>query len=324
MVTGIALVSGGLDSILAVKVLQEQGINVIGLSFETPFFNARAARKAAREIDIPLVVKNITKEHLFMLQAPRYGYGKHMNPCIDCHTLMLKKAGEAMEEKGADFVSTGEVLGQRPMSQNRQSLHIVASRSGYGDFIIRPLSARLLPETQPEREGKVDRAQLCDIQGRSRKRQIEMAERYGVKSYSNPAGGCLLTEPVFSRRLKDLFEHQENVRIRDVELLKVGRHLRIDDDHKIIVGRKEGENSIIERHFLPGDCMVRMRDFPGPTVLIPGDCSETVLSRAAAICALYSDAPGDRAVTAVVTRAESSVEITVHPAVRGETAELMI
>ncbi|MBW2559118.1 MAG: tRNA 4-thiouridine(8) synthase ThiI, partial [Deltaproteobacteria bacterium] len=177
-VKGIALISGGLDSILAVKVVQEQGIEVQGVAFETPFFSADSALEACKAIDLPLSVVDITREHLVMLRAPRYGYGKNMNPCIDCHILMLKKAGEKMESENADFIFTGEVLGQRPMSQGKQSLHIVAKRSGYQEYIVRPLSAGLLPETKPEMEGKIDRQRLLDIQGRSRKRQMELADRY--------------------------------------------------------------------------------------------------------------------------------------------------
>ncbi|HOO90034.1 MAG TPA: tRNA 4-thiouridine(8) synthase ThiI, partial [Syntrophales bacterium] len=212
-VRGIALISGGLDSILAVKVVQEQGIEVQGVAFETPFFSAHRAVEACRNINLPLSVVDFTQDHLAMLKAPRYGYGKNMNPCIDCHILMLKKAGEMMEAQGADFVFTGEVMGQRPMSQGKQSLHVVAKRSGYQDYIVRPLSARLLPETKPEIEGKIDRLKLLDIQGRGRKRQMEMAVRYNIDHYATPAGGCLLTEPGFAKRLRDLFDHDSNPKI---------------------------------------------------------------------------------------------------------------
>ena len=323
-VTGIALVSGGLDSICAVKVLQEQGINIIGIAFETPFFGAGRARKAAEEIGIPLVVLTITDDHLAMLRAPRYGYGKNLNPCIDCHILMVKKAGDIMKERGGDFVSTGEVLGQRPMSQGKQSLHIVASRSGYDGYVLRPLSARLLPATIPEEEGRVDRERLLDIQGRSRKRQLAMAAHYGITSYSSPAGGCLLTDPVFARRMRDLFAQRGGMETRDIELLKTGRHLRLSDDIKIIVGRKEGENKILE-HLAEGrDSIIWMRDFPGPTVLVPGGCGDDAVMRAAAICALYSDAPADEEVVALCRRDDSSFPVTVTAAVKDEVSRLII
>lgn len=323
-VTGISLVSGGLDSILAVKVLQEQDIDVIGVAFETPFFNARRARLAAEELGIPLLVLDITDDHMVMLRAPRYGYGKNLNPCIDCHMMMLAKAGEKMRELGADFLSTGEVLGQRPMSQNKQSLHIVASRSGYGDYIIRPLSARLLPETIPEKEGKVDRERLLDIQGRSRKRQLEMAANYGIKSFTSPAGGCLLTDPGFARRLKDLLAHDNDVKMRDIELLKFGRHLRFDEDTKILIGRKERENKAIEQLSESDDCLVKIRDYPGPTVLIPGGCDEETLQRAAAFCAQYSDAPEDTDVVASCRIGNTTRFITVRAAKKEEITSLMI
>ena len=316
--------SGGLDSVLAVKVLQEQDIDIIGVAFETPFFNARRARLAADEIGIPLIVLDITDDHMVMLRAPRYGYGKNLNPCIDCHMMMLAKAGDKMKELGADFLSTGEVLGQRPMSQNKQSLHIVASRSGYGDYIIRPLSAKLLPETIPEKEGKVDRERLLDIQGRSRKPQLEMAKQYGIKAYSSPAGGCLLTDPGLSRRLKDLLDHTGNVATRDIELLKFGRHLRFDNDTKILIGRKERENKSIENLSGEGDCLVKIRDFPGPTVLVPGGCNEETLMRAASFCALYSDAPKDSDVVATCRNGNTTRFITVRAAGKEEVSPLMI
>jgi tRNA U34 2-thiouridine synthase MnmA/TrmU len=189
-VRAVALFSGGLDSILAVQVVRLQGIDVQGVTFETPFFSARKARDAARQIDLPLRVVDFADEHLEMVKAPRYGYGKNMNPCIDCHALMLRKAGEIMEEMGAAFILTGEVLGQRPMSQGKQSLYVVAKNSGYLERVVRPLSALLLPETAPEREGKVDRERLLAIQGRGRKTQMQMAADMGITRYEAPAGGC--------------------------------------------------------------------------------------------------------------------------------------
>lgn len=323
-IKGIGLFSGGLDSILAVKLMQEIGIEVTGVAFETPFFNARKSKKIAEQIGLSLVVKEITDEHLTMLRAPKYGYGRNMNPCIDCHTLMVKKAGEMMEEMGADFVFTGEVLGQRPMSQGKQSLHIVASRSGYNGYVIRPLSARLLQETIPEKEGKVDRNMLLDIQGRSRKRQIDMARNYGITGYSNPAGGCLLTDPNFSRRLKDLFEHREDCDVRDIELLKLGRHLRLNRATKAVVGRKEGENNVLESLFRNGDILIKIKDYPGPSTLVPYGCDEETLNAAAGICVLYSDAPKDSEVMAVCKKKDSCRSISIKSASKEDVRNLMI
>ena len=292
----IALFSGGLDSILAFKVIAEQGIEVLGITFSTPFFGADKARATAHRVGLPLTVLDITEEHMRMLRSPRYGYGKNMNPCIDCHTLMLKVAGRRMEEEEADFVLTGEVLGQRPMSQGKQSLYVVAKNAGFPERILRPLSARLLPETEPERSGLVDRSRLCDIQGRGRKRQMEMAAHYGITSYPAPAGGCLLTDPIFARRLRDLFDRHPDHRIRDIELLKVGRHFRLTETTKAVVGRNAMDNETIERLAEAGDELICIDPFPGPTVLIPGGGDDDTRRLAAGICARYSDAPGTAAV----------------------------
>lgn len=318
-VRGIALFSGGLDSILAVRLIQEQGIEVLGLTFTTPFFGARNARTAADRIQLRLEVMNITEEHLVMLRAPKYGYGRNMNPCIDCHTLMLKKAGEQMAATGADFIFTGEVLGQRPMSQTRQSLHVVAKNSGYEPFILRPLSAKLLPVTRPEAEGKVDRGRLLDLQGRGRKKQMELAGRFGITGYSNPAGGCLLTDPMFSRRLRDLFDQSADPRIRDIELLKYGRHFRISDGTKVIVGRNQRDNDMLLKWSDSEDTIITVREYPGPVTLVSPGCGEKALRDAASLGVFYSDAPKDLPVE-ILCRAGSLLEIlTVKAAERTDT-----
>jgi tRNA-uridine 2-sulfurtransferase len=320
----IALFSGGLDSILAFNVIAEQGIEVLGITFSTPFFGAEKARATARRIGLSLTVLDITEEHMRMLRSPRYGYGKNMNPCIDCHTLMLKVAGRRMEEEGADFVLTGEVLGQRPMSQGKQSLYVVAKNAGYPDRILRPLSARLLPETEPERSGKVDRSRLCDIQGRGRKRQMEMAVHYGVTSYPPPAGGCLLTDPIFARRLRDLFDRHPGHRIRDIELLKVGRHFRLTETTKVVVGRNATDNETIERLAEAGDELIRIDPFPGPTVLIPGGGDDDTRRLAAGLCARYSDAPRDREVIVYFHRDGNVTSLTVAAMEPAEAEKMLI
>jgi tRNA-specific 2-thiouridylase len=289
----IALFSGGLDSLLAAKIIMGMDIEVEGIAFETPFFSAQKARMAAKTIGLPLTVIDLTAPHLVMLKAPRYGYGKNMNPCIDCHTLMLKTAGSYMDTAGADFILTGEVLGQRPMSQTRQSLNLVAKNSGYDDVILRPLSARLLPETKPERIGRVDRARLLAIQGRGRKTQMEMARHYGIADYAPPAGGCLLTDPNFSLRLRDLFAHQPDYQVRDIELLKLGRHFRIKGECKVIVGRNQMDNEAIQSLIAENDAVLQMADIAGPTTLVPGG-DQQALPTAAALCVLYSGAPPEQ------------------------------
>jgi len=323
-VSSIALFSGGLDSLLAVKLVMDQDIHVQGVTFETPFFNAAKARMAADMIGLPLAVLDITERHLAMLKAPRYGYGRNMNPCIDCHALMLKHAGDLMEEIRASFIFTGEVLGQRPMSQGKQSLHIVAKMSGYQEYIVRPLSARLLPETKPEREGIIDRQRLMSLQGRGRKEQMAMAARYGITRYETPAGGCLLTDPEFSKRLKDLFLVEKNDRIRDIELLKVGRHFRIAEDKKVIVGRNRAENNVIRQLGNQDDMLIHMADFPGPLVIIPYGCSGEALSWAASLCALYSDAPNDQDVAAVCTMGDETSVCLVKACTREDASRMII
>ncbi len=315
-VKGIGLFSGGLDSILAAKIIMALGVEVTGVTCTTPFFSPEKAKSAAKTIGLHLIEADITKEHLDVLKAPKYGYGKNMNPCIDCHTLMLKIAGRMMEDRGADFIFTGEVLGQRPMSQTRQSLYTVAKNSGYQEYILRPLSALLLPETKPEIEGKVDRQRLCALRGRGRKDQIEMARRYGIDHYPAPAGGCLLTDPMFTKRLKDLFRHGMDFRIRDIELLKYGRHFRINEFSKAIVGRNSVENETLQRLSLEADTVIHVEQFPGPTTIVPYGGDETTILSAASLCALYSDAPKNEEVMALCRRGNSIIHIQVKAALR--------
>jgi len=323
-VKALSLFSGGLDSLLAAKVVLEQGIEVLAVTFETPFFGPERARVAARKLGLPLRIVNFTDEHLAMLRAPRYGYGRNMNPCIDCHTLMLRKTGAMLAEERADFIITGEVLGQRPMSQNRQSLYIVAKNSGYPDDIVRPLSAQLLPETRPEREGKLDRRRLLAIQGRGRKMQIELAARFGIADYAPPAGGCLLTDPIFSRRLRDLFEGNPRCSVNDIELLKYGRHFRIDEGRKVIVGRNERDNRALEKLAGPGDAALHVADYPGPLAIVPGGGDQEVLATAASLCVLYSDAPKDRAVKVACTVDGRELALVAAAAAREEVKGLLV
>jgi tRNA-uridine 2-sulfurtransferase len=289
-VKALVLLSGGLDSLLAIKVLQEQGIEVTGLSFTTPFFGADKARHAADQLGIPLMVEDITDVHLTMVKRPKHGYGKQMNPCIDCHTLMVKIAGHIMRRDGFDVIATGEVLGERPMSQNLDALKMVARESGCEGYLLRPLSAKLLQETLPEQEGNVDRAQLLAIEGRSRKPQMALAAHYGITSYVQPAGGCLLTDVHFSLRLKELLAHDPEAGPWDMRLLKLGRHFRFEDGTKVVVGRNESDNHAIEEAARPDDALFIPRAVPGPSSIVVGGGGEAVLARAAALTISFGDA----------------------------------
>jgi len=298
----LGLCSGGLDSILAGLVLRGQGIDVVWISFETPFFDAEKARAAAAQTGIELIVKDITDRYLPMLAAPPAGYGQFVNPCMDCHALMFRIAGEMMEEIGADFLFSGEVVGQRPMSQVKPSLRYVEKRSGYDGYILRPLSAKNLPMTPMEEKGLVDRDQLCDFSGRSRKPQMALAKQLAITDYPAPAGGCLLTDAGFAGRLKDLMAHRRKWLRRELDLLKYGRHLRLDAGTKLVMGRNKAENEQIARLYDPdADARLRMNQMAGPLGVILESSSGACIRQAAAICAGYSKAAGDQPAEVEVT-----------------------
>jgi len=297
---------------IAVKVLVEQGIKVTGLSFQTPFFGPENAVKAAHELGITLVIQDITPEHLKIVRNPPSGYGANMNPCIDCHALMIREAGKKMEEEGYDFIFTGEVLNERPMSQTKRALLRVAKLSGYGDYLLRPLSAKLLPETKPERDGLMDRARLLDIEGRSRKRQLALAQKYGLREFPTPAGGCLLTDAMFSRRLKELFTHRMHYSLRDIELLKIGRHFRLNGI-KVVVGRNEQENQRLKDLVTGSDIVLSAEHVPGPVGLICGGCSDESVEIVAGICIRHSDKKNDSTVPALYILGPDPKEVMPRP-----------
>jgi tRNA-specific 2-thiouridylase len=298
----LALFSGGLDSILAVKFIEAHGIDVGGIFFETPFFPSQKAIQSAQYIGLPLKVVDITDSFLKIVLSPKHGYGKGLNPCIDCHALMFKIAGKMLEKEGAGFIISGEVLGQRPMSQNVRSLSIISHDSGFEDLILRPLSAKRLPETLPEKQGWVVRERLLGLSGRSRQPQMELAKKFGIEEYPAPAGGCLLTEEVFSRRLKDLISFSPGFSVRDIELLKMGRHFRIGEKTKIVVGRNQKENEMISSLRRQGDIILTVESFPGPTVLATGDLAPEEIRIAASITVSYSDAAVDQSAAVGLTR----------------------
>ncbi len=295
---GLSLLSGGLDSQLAVKVLQDAGAEVTCVSFETPFFSANAARRAAAALGVAHHVVDFTDDACRLIENPPHGFGGAMNPCIDCHATMIRRAGEMMTALGYDFVATGEVLNQRPMSQNRQSLGVVEKASGLVGRLVRPLSAQLLEPTIPEQEGRLDRSKLLGLSGRRREPQFELARRFGVVDYPSPAGGCKLTEKGFGHRLKDLLEHEGLRDRRLVNLLPVARRFRFPDGTGVILGRDARENAILKEAGAVG-ALVYTVNCPGPTALVPGAASGEALARVAALVAAW--AKYDQLPTSVMT-----------------------
>lgn len=276
----LMLLSGGLDSTLAIRLLMEQGIKVVPINFTTSFCGPRKARSAATQLGLPLREVNIKKEFIDVLKKPKHGYGAGMNPCIDCHALMLKKAAEIMKEEGFDFVATGEVLNERPMSQTKKSLMIVEKEAGLAGYLLRPLSAKVLEPTEPEKDGRVDREKLLGISGRSRKIQIALAEKWDIKDYPTPAGGCALTESDFAGRVRDLFKNKTNCTLEDVELLKVGRQFWVNGA-RIVVGRNEKDNMRIESLAEADDLLIKPKELAGPSVIVrAGEIDDNLIQKA--------------------------------------------
>jgi tRNA-specific 2-thiouridylase len=329
----VALLSGGLDSTLAAKVVLEQGIELEALNFLTVFCNCThrgetclASKKAVERLGIPLKVLNVSEEYLEVVKHPRHGYGRNMNPCIDCRIFMLKKAREYMASTGASFIVTGEVLGQRPMSQRREAMRLIEKEADLGGLILRPLSAKFLPASLPEETGWVDRQKLLDISGRSRKPQIRLAEQYGIRDYPCPAGGCLLTDPGFARRLKDLMMGDPHFTLNDVHLLKIGRHFRLSSDLKLVVGRSEDDNQKLQAFAQGQDVLLKAHRYPGPLSLLRGKVSQPGVEMAAAITVRYGKARDLAKVEVHYRRAEEETEqaIPVSAMAEDEIKRFMI
>lgn len=297
----IALISGGLDSILAAKVIADLGVTVVGVHFRHPFCarekKAEQAlleltRDLARQAGIELRVIRLAEEFMRIVAQPAHGYGSNINPCIDCRILMLKKAKEIMAAEGASFLVTGEVVAQRPMSQQRNTMRRIDAAAGVEGILVRPLSAALMEETLPERERWIDRGKLYAFNGRSRKPQIDLAVMLGIIDFPNAAGGCLLTDPRFTERVKDLMRHG-GFALDNVELLKVGRHFRISEKVKLVVGRNEAENAAIEALAGNDDVLLMPSgDVAGPTGLVRGACAEEHVQLAASAVCRYCDRGG--------------------------------
>ena len=293
MAKALALLSGGLDSTLAIRVIQNQGIEVIALNFVTVFCRCTShgsckleAVKVSEKFGIPIKVINTTERFLELVKKPKFGYGKNMNPCIDCRINIFRIAGEYMREIGADFIITGEVLGQRPMSQRKEAMKIIDKEANLTGLVLRPLCAKHMEPTIPEKLGIVDREQLLQIRGRSRKNQIQLADVFQIKDYPCSAGGCLLTDPEFAHRMRDLVNTCD-ANINDVNLLKAGRHFRLDQQTKVIVGRNEEDNTRLDSLSKEGDYLLTLVDMPGPLTLLRGKITEENIQTAARITARY-------------------------------------
>jgi len=317
-VKAIAAVSGGLDSILAATVVSRLGVDVTLLYVKHLFSGGEkkegAVKRQAEALGLPLRIVDATLEHLDVVRHPKHGYGKGMNPCLDCRIFLLRIARRVMEEENAQFVITGEVLNQRPMSQHKSALEVISEESGLRDRLLRPLSANLLPDTLPVKKGWIDRSDLYSFSGRSRREQAALAERLGITDYYQPAGGCLLTEKVYAARLRDAFGHlgRDAVDLDGFRLLRIGRHFRLSERAKAIVGRNEAENGVLAG-FSRGRILIEPIDVMGPTTLIEGEPTGPEIGLAAALTARYADCDGDRPVRFRVREGGSERELSVDP-----------
>jgi tRNA U34 2-thiouridine synthase MnmA/TrmU len=293
-VKAIGLLSGGLDSTLAVKLLIDQGIEVTAFNMITPFCTCtrkgckHEAGKVAKQFGVPVKIIAVGEEYIEMIKHPKHGYGSNMNPCIDCRIFLFKKVKEYMDEIGARFIFTGEVLGQRPMSQHKRAMNLIEKETGLQGLILRPLSAKLLPPTIPEEEQWVDREKLLDIQGRRRLPQMELAKKIGVKDYPCPGGGCRLTDPQFAKRIKEALDFGEDS-IRDIQFLKYGRHVRLPSGAKVIVGRNEEENKVLLQYMNPEDISLEVIGTGSPITILKKHKDDDDLRQAAKLCIRYSD-----------------------------------
>ena len=293
--TALALYSGGLDSTLTCRVVMAQSIRVLAVKFVTPFFGydllARQEdhiKETKEKFGIDVFLKDVTVPYLKMVRNPAHGYGKNFNPCVDCKILLLSEARKMMPELGASFLVTGEVVGQRPMSQRRDTLRTIERESGCEDILVRPLCARNLEPTQAEMDGLIDREQLLNFSGRNRKPQMALADKFGIKNYPSPAGGCTLTDPIQSVRIREYYEQHEDIVTADIRILLVGRQFKLPTGGWLIVGRNHQENLRIENLVQPGDWILEPDDFPGPTVILRYSNDNEELQLAAGILARYS------------------------------------
>lgn len=314
-VKAVALLSGGLDSILATEMILKQGIGVTAFNVRSPFClckkNGCAAIDAAKQLNVPLKIVAAGNDYLRMLRNPKHGYGRNMNPCVDCRIFLMKKAKKYAREIGADFIFTGEVLDERPMSQHFQAMRLIEREAGLRGKVLRPLSAKVLPETEVEKRGLVDRSKLMDIHGRSRKPQFKLAAEYGVKDFPCPAGGCLLTYLEYAKKIRDLFNHKKRVSMADIALLRVGRHFRVGKN-KIIVGRNQEENKLLVLRKTRSEYYFELPETVGPISILQGPKTKKAIVTAAELTAFYSDAKSSEVIVSFGREAlEKSLTVSV-------------
>jgi len=320
-IRGLVLLSGGLDSALAAKLVKDQGIDLVAIHFTSPFWGSEKKYPAriAEKLGIPFKDVPLGRDYRKMLQNPKHGYGSAINPCIDCHAFMFREAWKIAKKTGAEFIVTGEVLGQRPMSQRLPALKIIEKEANLIGRILRPLSAKLLDETEPEKRGWVDRKKLLEIEGRGRKSQLALAAEFSADDYSCPAGGCLLTMKEFALKLKDLFQRKKETGWNDIKLLKIGRHFRYRKN-RIIVGRDHGENEALRKLKPKEDYLFKVPIVESPVTILQGPKTKTAVRLAARLTARYSDSQAKR-VTVKYGKTKLTKEITVSPATHPFTAE---
>jgi len=322
MAKAVALLSGGLDSTLAVLLLRRQGIEVTAVTFLTHFgcdagdSSSCSSDSSSNAAKYGFAVKlcHLADKFIEIVKSPKFGHGRNMNPCIDCRILMLREAKVLMEMTGADFVATGEVVGQRPMSQRRETLPMIDREAGLYGHVLRPLSAKLLKPTVPELEGLVDREGLMGFSGRNRKPQMALAREFGLTDYPNPAGGCLLTDPIFAHRLKELLLRNPGPSFRDLALLRVGRHFRGPGGKRIVVGRDEAENAKLKSLTEEGDFNIWVEGHGSPLTLLESGAGGEDIRAAASLCARYSDARNISMVSVTVSNGSGSYRLDAAPA----------
>ena len=312
----LALFSGGLDSVLAMKLIKDQGIEVIAVNINIGFGSTsdRMAhmQNMCDQIGVEFVPLDLRELYLDeVLFDPKYGYGKNFNPCIDCHGFMFRYTGELLKKFDADFMISGEVLGQRPMSQRKDALEFVKKLSNHDDLVVRPLSAKLLPPSKPEIEGWIDREKLFDISGRNRQRQLELAKEIGLENFESPGGGCLLTEIQFSAKLKDFVDH-DKLEVDDIDTLKAGRHLRLPDGAKLIIGRHQEDNEKLKATNSKKFYKARILNASGPLALMQKDGSQEDLQLATNLIITYGKTVVDQEYSVRYFDEQSNKELIVN------------